>query len=348
MSLILPERIRDYLNTRGITDEVISKYNITWNGINIVIPVYNELGNFIFNKYRRDPGSEIGPKYKYDVGSILSIYNAQILKDKPETVFLTEGEFDALALVSLGYTAISSTGGAGSFDRLWTKSLSTVPNLYICYDNDPVGMQGALNVQSLLPHAKIIWIPEEPLSKDVTDYLLSHPTTEWKKLVAKAESYNIPEDTDKQPETKAQYDKVIKEYETLAQTYLIKQRALKYAQEDYKYTEVILAMLNKKADYYKTRRAQFDQYTEVQSTEVSNNIQKAKNAFPISNLIQFNRQGFARCPFHNDGSPSLKYYHAENYVYCYAGCGHKDLIDVLQAIEGVDFNTAVKKLTNQI
>lgn len=343
---LIPQRIRDYLNLRGITDLVISKYNISWNGINIVIPVYNEGDKWIFNKYRRDPESELGPKYKYDPGTSTSLFNRFALEQPQESVYIVEGEFDALALISQGLVAVSSTGGAGSFDKNWDKLFKDVKDVYICYDADAPGINGAINVQSILPQAKVIWLPTGTPQKDVTEYLLTHGIESFKKLVEEAESHNIPQDPIDQPKTKKEHDKVIKEYEALSHTYLLKQRELKYQQKEWQFTEMIKEYLNKKADYYKTRRTQFDIYKEV-SSYGTNEVIKAKKAYSIGSLIEFNRNGFARCLWHNDSSPSMKFYHVDNYVYCYGGCGHKDLIDVVMALDGIDFNQAIEKINGK-
>lgn len=73
------------------------------------------------------------------------------------------------------------------------------------------------------------------------------------------------------------------------------------------------------------------------------NVQKAK-AYPIENLIEFNSGGFAFCLWHEERTPSLKWYPQRNKAHCFAGCGDFDSIDAYQQINNVSFVEAVKKL----
>src|SRR3989338_2977079 len=106
----LPTNIRKYLNDRGISDTIIESNKLGWNGTHIVIPVYDPSGNFLFNKYRKDPFSTSdGPKYTYEKGTTAQLYNAhklnllgsRIISQTP--VIIVEGEFDAMILESHGY-----------------------------------------------------------------------------------------------------------------------------------------------------------------------------------------------------------------------------------------------------
>lgn len=65
---------------------------------------------------------------------------------------------------------------------------------------------------------------------------------------------------------------------------------------------------------------------------------------PITDFMQFNEYGFARCPFHNEKSPSFRYYPENNRAYCFAGCGNKDVIDIVQAIHNINLPKALKLL----
>src|SRR3990172_1803363 len=94
----IPENILSWLYGRGLTDEVIIQSNLDWNGDELVIPVRDENGNFLFNKYRRNPNSSEGPKYRYEKGSSVALYNSHTLStiDKSEPIFICEGELDCL------------------------------------------------------------------------------------------------------------------------------------------------------------------------------------------------------------------------------------------------------------
>lgn len=69
--------------------------------------------------------------------------------------------------------------------------------------------------------------------------------------------------------------------------------------------------------------------------------------YPVTDLIKFNSQNFAKCPWHNEKSPSLKLYKQTNTVHCF-GCGKSgDTIEVARSLFGESFIQAVKRLTNK-
>jgi len=84
---------------------------------------------------------------------------------------------------------------------------------------------------------------------------------------------------------------------------------------------------------------------EINNKEFSSDIQKAK-AYPIENLLEFNHSGFCKCPFHKEKTPSCKLNKQGNFVYCFAGCGKKDSIDVYMVLNNVSLSIAIKKLSS--
>jgi len=149
----------DWLHRRGITPEVINQFNVTIHnhplmGDCIKIP-YSET----HAKYRRDPQDERKPKYMYDSGGKVTLYGFDKLSD--ETVVITEGELDTLVLWSQNIQAVSSTGGAMSFQEEWATDLQYA-KVYICFDNDDAGAKGMVKVLKSLPEASVLLVPEIP------------------------------------------------------------------------------------------------------------------------------------------------------------------------------------------
>ena len=147
----LPERIRDYLNKRGIKDEVINRYKIgygTFYGKNfITIPVKDKNG-YQFFKLRQDPqdGNE---KITYPAGKQSQLYG--MYAPKGEDLIFCEGEFDALALIAQGYYALTSTHGAGTFKEEWINDdILNAGRIFVCFDNDEAGKKGSEKVLKIL------------------------------------------------------------------------------------------------------------------------------------------------------------------------------------------------------
>lgn len=172
MNVNMPDRIREWLNARGITDEVIKDNGIFYDEKTrrIGIPVRGEDNMLVFHKYRRDPEDTEGPKYTYDRGGRAMLFGARLLwKEGP--VIICEGEFDAMLLESKGFVAVTSTGGAFTFREEWLPILEG-KDIYICLDNDQAGQQGTLKIARMIPHAKVMVLPGVGSKGDVTDWFL--------------------------------------------------------------------------------------------------------------------------------------------------------------------------------
>jgi DNA primase len=170
----IPDRIREYLHDRGIPDEMIDLNLIGWNGWRITIPIFNREGELVFFKQARDPEDKgDGPKMIAWPKGHLELYGWENLKGKPSQIIICEGEFDRLVLETNGFEAVTSTGGARSFKKEWATEFVSIPEVYICFDNDEAGKNGALRVGRLIPHAKIVELPQEVGDGgDVTDYFV--------------------------------------------------------------------------------------------------------------------------------------------------------------------------------
>ena len=183
----LPDPIRQYLNSRGISNEQITDYKLGYGkfyGRNwITIPVADDEGHWSFLKLRQDPQDADNPdKYKfYPTGSSAAIYNLQALDGNEDLIVICEGEFDCLVLQSRGIPAITSTAGAGTFKADWLPILKGVRSFYICLDKDEAGSQGAERLTQKLaqhfPDSAVyrIDLPERMTDgKDITDYFISY------------------------------------------------------------------------------------------------------------------------------------------------------------------------------
>jgi hypothetical protein len=188
----LPTNIREWLQgQRGLSDEVIARAKLGWDGERIVIPVAKADGSWLFAKRRQPPGKEeSGPKYQYPQGSKAMLYGAELLSGVQE-VIVCEGELDALILRSRGFVAVSGTGGAGTFPEEWAGMFSSIPKVYVVFDLDDAGKKGSQAVGRLIPHARIVQLPEELGEHgDVTDFFMKAgmAADDFRQLCQKARS----------------------------------------------------------------------------------------------------------------------------------------------------------------
>ncbi len=185
----LPPNVRTYLNTRGISDDLINQFKIGWgdfygeNWIVIPIPKKDIPGEYALLKLRRDPETKDGktPKMKvWPMGAAHELFDWGMFKGATNLV-LCEGEFDCMVLLSKGIPAITSTGGCGTFKQEWLKDFSSLESVCICYDNDTEGEKGAIRVLDALKSIETLKLFQTRLPldmgegmKDVTDYFTKY------------------------------------------------------------------------------------------------------------------------------------------------------------------------------
>lgn len=142
----------DYFRLRGISDEVVSRFNLGYD--DHYIAGTDQLGAQILWRAAIIPSSDssytvrnTSPRDsdRYRKQGAFEIFNRSAL-DGSGDIFITEGEFDALSLETLGVTAIS-LGGTGNvralLDLIRDAGPSSERTLYICLDSDKAGQEAA-------------------------------------------------------------------------------------------------------------------------------------------------------------------------------------------------------------
>lgn len=300
-----------WLKRRGITDPIIEQFGLrvgdhgSMKGA-IVIPIHDEKGTFLYNKYRRDPLDDRKPKYIYDKGGSLALYGAGFAV-ATNTVLVTEGEMDALVAWSAHIPAVSSTGGAMSFKSDWGEFFAN-KETYLCFDNDEPGGAGMVKAKKIIPHAKIVFLPDAANIKDISDYV-THGG-DLHALLATARVFTSDAD-------------------------IIEDRAARVA-------------LFKSTHFHDAWLAERDLEREWENRpkvdrKSDDEVDRARG-YPIPKLLAITADGKAKCLWHNERTPSMHYYPETNHVYCF-GCGkHGDAIDVYRALNGGTFRNALKAL----
>ena len=166
---------KDILLTKGITDAVIEKYLIGFDGTRITIPIYDKSGKPInVRKYLPNASKYKFLNMKGCNGS--DLFPIESLEEN--TLVITEGECKAMMLCSMGITAITQTGGAGT----WPEGLSDLfkdKTVYIVYDIDKSGRTNAQKLAGMLyTKTKAVYVVDLPLDNkqypkgDITNYVV--------------------------------------------------------------------------------------------------------------------------------------------------------------------------------
>lgn len=333
---ISKKEIKDWLLNRGLSEEVIASSGIWWDekGNRIVIPVYNSEGKLIFNKYRKNP-FEVSPtpKYMYDKGSSVSLYNVHAITNQ-SPIFICEGELDCLLLNSAGQAAVTSTGGAGSFQKEWAV-LFEGKEVFICLDNDDAGVRGAIKIQRYIPHAKFVYLPDQ-YGKDVTEFIQKKGWKFFQSILDTAINFKIPREPDDNPTDVKELKRLENEFGKAVEEVKILERTV----GDKRVSMMREFLLEKYLDYKHLKN-------QILKPRVLENVDDIKR-IPITNFLSFNRDGFTKCIFHDEKTGSMKYNSEKtkypNTVHCFS-CGKTwDVISVYMKIHDLPFKEAIKRL----
>lgn len=122
-----------------------------------ILPILDEQGNcynFIAEIINRDKTDEYNQKYRKPSASnglTTQLYNEYYLKsNKPITIFITEGIYDALSVEQQGYNAIALLGVANTRLIDLIKHYKPTVNLVFMLDNDSAGKTTTSNILDML------------------------------------------------------------------------------------------------------------------------------------------------------------------------------------------------------
>jgi len=183
----LPDRIRTYLHSRGLPDAVICRFRLGWNGVRITIPITNRHRQVVLFRLAKDPAdTSDSPNIMSSENDVLELYGWERLVFKKERIVICQGEFERLVLEARGIPAISSTGDGSVFRLEWADGLRDTERVYVCFRNDKQSQDNAAGVAALVPHSRIVLLPNEVgLGGGIEDYLvrLGKTTDEFRGLL---------------------------------------------------------------------------------------------------------------------------------------------------------------------
>lgn len=192
-ALLADKETLKHLKQRGIKEEsikcfmlgVYQKDKSKW----LSIPHY--LNKKVLNiKFRSLPPDK--KTFRRIPGCRSILFNADSLKGQKE-VYITEGEIDAITLVQAGIeNVVSGTTGAGSFDPEWIDQLKHLTKIFLVYDADKKGQEGARSLAKRLGYNRCfnIVLPE---NQDPNDFLnTGHDIFDFQKLANEAHQFDLP------------------------------------------------------------------------------------------------------------------------------------------------------------
>lgn len=171
------------------TDETIHRFELGFDGNRIWIPIRENKQLVNIRKYAAKPknGSKIMSIPGHGQARLWPFEHMD-----SDLVYLFEGEKDCMLAIQLGLNAVTVTGGAGTFKLEWAH-LFKGKEVYVCYDIDQAGVEGAAKVANsvagVADSVRIIQLPiTEPPNGDFTDYIKQgHTIEEFLELCRHAE-----------------------------------------------------------------------------------------------------------------------------------------------------------------
>lgn len=164
-----------YMYQRGLTDEIIAKYDIGYDANFIpegrkkplpcvTFPVKDENGGTLFLCRR----SIQGKFFHYPKGVEKSVYGIYELPKGIKSVLVCESCFNALTAIKYGYNAVALLGTGTTYEIDQLKRLG-VQEYVLCLDGDEAGQRGAQKLKKALSSVALVWTIKMPVDKDVND-----------------------------------------------------------------------------------------------------------------------------------------------------------------------------------
>ena len=202
-----------FTEKRGYTIETIKKFKLGWGNRCILIHIYDEGDNCVNFKHKPDPTRPNPAKGMFSITGRgkMRLFNVRMLlrEQKPDEIFICEGEWDTMKLDQEGYIAVSSTGGAGSFKPEWLPLFQGVKRIFICQDNDAngAGQNGTKKISQMFYDQKITTFivnlpnPQVGIEEkvDITDFFVKLGRTkgDFDLLMQTAQPFQPPEKEEK-------------------------------------------------------------------------------------------------------------------------------------------------------
>jgi twinkle protein len=193
----------EWIELRGIDPSLAQKLGITTKregSANWIAVPYVELGQVINHKYRLSSDK----RHRMDEGAPLTLWNHDaLLADQAKPLIITEGEWDALAVIQSGFSrCVSVPNGAPQqktdlqakrYEFLWRSKdlLDQVKRVIIATDNDGPGRILAADLATWLGPERCWFVEYPDGAKDINDVLLSYGTEGVTSVIDGAKPYPV-------------------------------------------------------------------------------------------------------------------------------------------------------------
>ena len=155
-----------YMYKRGLTDEIIEKYDIGYDKINdmITFPVRDIQGRCLFLAKR----SVKGKFFILPQGKNKPLYGVYELDYSKPDIYIVESFFNALTLAKWGYNAIAMMGTGSNYQY---KLINELPfrTIHLCLDGDMAGRHGTEKLLKIIKNGVLVYNHVLPDGKDVND-----------------------------------------------------------------------------------------------------------------------------------------------------------------------------------
>lgn len=204
---VIIDQHRAWLNARGITDETIARFDLhTHNderGSWLRVP-FLEAGKVVNHKWRKTMAKD----HRMDKDAPLLLFNQAALVDAANTgatLVITEGEWDALALIQSGYEHTTSVPNGAPKEQTedlfdakryeWFHRhrplLDQIDKFVLATDGDEAGRVLAADLARLLGPERCMFVEYPAGAKDLNDVLLASGDKAVMDIIAAAKPYPV-------------------------------------------------------------------------------------------------------------------------------------------------------------
>lgn len=149
-ALLRSQEVQDYFYRRSLTFETMQRFKLGKYKDFATIPIYQD-GLFWQLQLRKDRPEKVIRNYYKGVGP--KLFNSDILKFT-DVIYYTEGLVSSIALLQNHLPAVSSNTGATGFMEDWFPYFIHQKIIYLLYDNDSAGEEGARRTARILGESR--------------------------------------------------------------------------------------------------------------------------------------------------------------------------------------------------